>query len=115
MSAYLIYICHDVWDRKELEAYWDEQGPTYQNLSMKVLSSYQEFEVLEGEEPVLGVVIAEFPTLPGRSAMESTRAWFHSEAYTKARRHRNSGADYLGLLTDGTVTPIDQRMPPLKA
>jgi uncharacterized protein (DUF1330 family) len=106
MSAYLIYVCHDVSDRKELETYWGKSQPTFEGQSMNVLAAYTPFEVLEGDEPVQGIVIAEFPS------MESTRGWFHGPAYTEARKHRNRGADYLGLLIDGgVVTEIEKRMP----
>jgi uncharacterized protein (DUF1330 family) len=114
MPAYLVYVCRDVWDRKELENYWDAQTGTYDYLQHRVLSSYQKFELLEGDGPVQGIVISEFPDIEGRDSMESARGWFNDEPYTRAREHRNRGADYLGLLCDGAFTPIEQRLPQSK-
>jgi uncharacterized protein (DUF1330 family) len=109
MSAYLIYVCHGVSDRKELETYWEKSQATFVGQSMKILTAYTPFEVLEGDEPVEGVVTAELPS------MESARAWFHHTDYPEVRKHRNRGADYLGLLVDsGVVSSIDDRMPKTK-
>jgi len=106
MSAYLIYVCQGVQDRKELETYWEKSQATFTGQSMKVLAAYTSLEVLEGDEPVEGVVIAEFPS------MESTRSWFHGADYTEVRKHRNRGANYLGLLIDaGIITDSKDRMP----
>ena len=115
MPAYLVYVCRDVWDRKELENYWSAQTGTYDHLKHRVLSSYQRFELLEGEGPVEGIVISEFPDIEGQDAMQGARGWFNDEPYTKARAHRNRGADYLGLLCDGVYTPIEERLLETKA
>ena len=51
-------------------------------------------ESLEGA-PVEGVVILEFPTFA------EARAWYDSDAYKAARKHRFLGADYRALIVEG--------------
>ena len=49
MSVYMIYICHSVSDRTQLEKYWASIGPTLEGQPIKFLAGYTPFEVLEGE------------------------------------------------------------------
>jgi uncharacterized protein (DUF1330 family) len=105
MPAYLIYICQGVSDRKELETYWKDMPPTFIGFDVKLHTVYRPFELLEGEGPVEGVVVAEFPS------MEEAKRWYDSPGYVAVRQHRMRGAKYLGLLVDGGVTEtIDERM-----
>lgn len=104
MSAYLVYLCYDVSDRKELETYWEVTQVTFQGQDMKVHTAYTPVEVLEGDEEVLGVVIAEFPSY------EACKAWYESPGYREARKHRMRGADYLGMIVDGGFKPAEERM-----
>ena len=106
MAAYLVYICQSVSDRKELETYWKDMPPTFMGFDVKLHTVYRPFELLEGEGPVEGVVVAEFPS------MEEAKRWYDSPGYVAVRQHRMRGAKYLGLLVDGGVTEsIDERMP----
>jgi uncharacterized protein (DUF1330 family) len=106
MPAYLIYVCQSVSDRKELETYWKDMPPTFVGFDVKLHTVYRSFQLLEGEGPVEGVVVAEFPS------MGEARRWYDSPGYVAVRRHRMRGAKYLGLLVDGGVTEsIDERMP----
>ena len=106
MPAYLIYICQGVSDRKELETYWKDMPPTFMGFDVKLHTAYRPFQLLEGEGPVEGVVVAEFPS------MEEAKRWYDSPGYVAVRQHRMRGAKYLGLLVDGGVTEsIDERMP----
>ncbi|MDB5582440.1 MAG: hypothetical protein JWR80_7616 [Bradyrhizobium sp.] len=105
MPAYLIYLCYSVNDRKELEAYWDVTQVTFKDQEMKVLTAYTPFEVLEGDDDIQGVVIAEFPSY------EACKAWYDSPGYVEGRQHRIRGAKYLGLLVDGGFCPAGERMP----
>ena len=79
MPVYMVYICHSVSERAQLEKYWASIGPTLEGQTVKFLAGYTPFEVLEGEN-VLGVLIAEWPSL------EAARAWYESPGY-KAIRH----------------------------
>jgi uncharacterized protein (DUF1330 family) len=106
MPAYLVYICQGVSDRKELETYWKVMPPTFMGFDVKLHTVYRPFELLEGEGPVEGIVVAEF------SSMEEAKRWYDSPGYVAVRQHRMRGAKYLGLLVDGGVTEtIDERMP----
>ena len=99
------YICQSVSDRKELEAYWKDMPRTFMGFDFKLHTAYRPFQLLEGEGPVEGVVVAEFPS------MEEAKRWYDSPGYVAVRQHRMRGAKYLGLLVDGGVTEsIDERM-----
>ena len=63
------------------------------------------FLILEGQGPVQGVTVYEFPT------KAAARGWYDSEAYRKVRQHRIKGAKYLVVLAEGGVPPVEQRMP----
>ena len=105
MAAYLVYLCQGIDDREELEAYWRESPATYVGYSCKTLAVYTPFELLEGEGPIEGVVIAEF------ESMDEAKRWFNSPEYSAVRKHRERGARYLGLLVDGgRIADIKQRM-----
>jgi len=104
MSAYLIYLCYGVSDREELETYWEVTQVTFQGQNMKVHTAYTPVEVLEGDEEVQGVVIAEFPSY------EACKAWYDSPGYREARKHRMRGADYLGIIADAGLAPPAERM-----
>lgn len=95
MPAFLIYICQSVEDREELETYWRDAPPTFAGYDFSPLAVYTPFDLLEGEGPVEGVVVAQF------SSMEEGRKWFNSPEYSAVRKHRERGGRYLGLLVDG--------------
>jgi hypothetical protein len=50
MPVYMVYICHSVSDRTQLEKYWASIGPTLEGQPIKFLAGYTPFEVLEGEK-----------------------------------------------------------------
>jgi uncharacterized protein (DUF1330 family) len=99
----MIYFCEGVTDRKELEIYWEKIGATFAGHEVKLLAGYTPFEILEGSN-IEGVVVAEFPT------MEAARGWYHSPAYRAIRHHRTDNAKYVGLLVEGGVAPVEQRL-----
>ena len=105
MAAYLLYICKEVTDRRELDTYWAQIGPTMKDTGAENLAAYTRFEVLEGEQHVDGVVLSRFPS------KEAARQWYNGEAYSKVRQHRMKGAKYLGLLIEEGWLPREQRMP----
>ena len=63
MAAYLVYICQSVSDRKELETYWKDMPRTLMGFDIKLHTAYRPFQLLEGEGPVEGVVVAGFPSM----------------------------------------------------
>ena len=86
--------------------YWRDIPPTFTGFDVKLHTVYRPFELLEGEGPVEGVVVAEFPS------MEDAKKWYNSPGYVAVRQHRMRGAKYLGLLVDAGVTEsVDERMP----
>src|SRR5487761_1031136 len=107
MPAYLVFICQEVSDRKQLETYWSKIGATLAGHPIKALAAYTPFEILENPNgtPVEGATVHAFPSI------EAAKAWYNSEAYRKIREeHRFKGAKYLGLIIDGGLAPPDQRM-----
>ena len=55
---------------------------------------YGKSETLEGA-PIDGAVVVQFPS------MEAAKAWYNSDAYTEARKHRFAAADYRCFITEG--------------
>ena len=42
MAVYMVYVCHSVSDRAQLEKYWNSIGPTLQGQPVKLLASGDE-------------------------------------------------------------------------
>ena len=78
---------------------------TLGGLSAGVLIDHGRFLILEGQGPVEGVTVYEFPS------REAARSWYDSMAYREVRQDRKKGAKYLAILTEGGVPPVEQRMP----
>jgi uncharacterized protein (DUF1330 family) len=108
MPAYLIAICRGVSNRKGLEDYWANVGPTFEGVGTQPLGVYTPFEVLEPAGPVEGVVLIEFPS------MEDAKRWHTSAAYQEVKRHRQGAAEFELILVDGGWTPPSERMPQTK-
>jgi uncharacterized protein (DUF1330 family) len=103
MSVYMVYICHSVSDRAQLEKYWTSIGPTLEGQPIKLLAGYTPFEVLEGEN-VLGVFVAEW------SSMEAAKAWYDSPGYKAIRHLRMDNAKYTGVLVEPGFAPAQERL-----
>ncbi len=103
MPVYMIYICHSVSDRALLEQYWSSIGPTLEGQHIKLLAAYAPFEVLEGEN-VLGVVLAEWPS------MEAAKAWYDSPGYKAIRHLRMDSAKFTGVLAEAGLAPPEERV-----
>jgi uncharacterized protein (DUF1330 family) len=108
MPAYLVFLCEEVSDRRELEAYWSKIKPTFEGHVGTPLAAYTPFEILEDGQkrgPIHGVSIHEFPSV------EAAKAWYDSPAYREIReKHRFKGAKYLGMIVEGGYKPADERM-----
>ena len=105
MPAYVILVCREVVDPKELNTYWQRVTGTLADHSARVVMDYTRLRILEGHGPVEGVTVYEFPS------RDAARSWYNSVAYQEARQHRKKGAKYLVILAEGGVPPIEQRMP----
>ena len=105
MSAYLISLCRQVNDRKRLEDYWANVAPAFIGVEAKPLAAYAPFEILEGDDNVLGVVLFEFPS------MEEARRWYKSAAYQEVKKRREGAANFDLILVEGGFVPAAERMP----
>lgn len=103
MTVYMIYICHSVSDREQLEKYWASIGPTLKGHSVKNLAAYTPFEILEGEH-FEGVLLAEWPS------MEAAKAWYDGPGYMAIRHLRQDSAKYTGVLVEAGAAPPEQRL-----
>ena len=101
--VYMIYVCHSVSDRAQLEKYWSSIGPTLEGQPIKLLAAYTPYEVLEGEN-VLGVFMGQWPS------MEVAKAWYDSPGYKAIRHLRMHNAKYTGVLVDAGVASQQERL-----
>jgi uncharacterized protein (DUF1330 family) len=103
--AYIVFVCREIVDQGELNTYWQRVNETLVGHKARVLMDRGRLLILEGQGPVQGVTVYEFPT------KDAARSWYHSEANRKVRQHRTKGAKYLVVLAEGGVPPVEQRMP----
>jgi uncharacterized protein (DUF1330 family) len=103
--AYVVLVCREIADRDELAAYWQRVNGTLEGYDARVLMDHGRFLILEGQGPVEGVTVYEFPS------RNTARRWYDSVAYLEILKHRKMGARYLVVLTEGGVPPVEQRMP----
>jgi uncharacterized protein (DUF1330 family) len=103
--VYVVSVCREIVDQGELNTYWQRVNETLVSHKARVLMDQCRFLILEGQGPVEGVTVYEFPT------KDAARNWHDSVAYREARQHRKKGARYLVILTEGGVPPVEQRMP----
>lgn len=94
MPAYIVLIKEREHDAAEMATYRRRANETFTGYSVKPLAANGAIETLEGPEAA-GCVIAEF------SSLDEARAWYRSDAYQEARKHRFAGADYRVFITEG--------------
>ena len=94
MSAYVVLTRERTHDTKEMEQYATKAKAAREGHDPQPLAFYGDFEVLEGSD-MEGAVILRFPD------MAAARAWYQSDAYQEARKHRFQGADYRVFIVDG--------------
>ena len=105
MPAYVVFVCREILDRAELETYERRVNETLAGHKARVLMDRGRLQILEGQGPVEGVTVYEFPS------RDAARSWYDGAAYREVRHQRKTGAKYLVVLTEGGVPPIEQRMP----
>ncbi len=103
--AYVVFVCREIVDHGELNTYWQRVNGTLEGHKARVLMDHGRFLILEGQGPVQGVTVYEFPS------RDAARSWYDSAASREVRQHRKKGAKYLAILTEGGVPPVEQRMP----
>jgi len=95
MPAYCVFIYKNLHDRSKMLEYWANARNSLAAYNVKMLTGYNHFEVMEGDDEVKAIAIAEFET------MADAKAWYNSPAYTEVRQHRFKGADYRGVIVEG--------------
>jgi uncharacterized protein (DUF1330 family) len=105
MPAYVVFVCREIVDQEELNTYWQRVNETLVGHNARVLMDRGRFMILEGQGPVQGVTVYEFPT------KDAARNWHNNVAYREVRQHRKKGAKYLVILAEGGISPVEQRMP----
>ena len=48
MPVYMVYVCHGVSDRAQLEKYWASIGPTLEGQPLKLLAGTRRSKCLKG-------------------------------------------------------------------
>lgn len=94
MPAYVVLTRERTHDAKEMEQYATKAKAAHEGHDPQPLAFYGDFEVMEGSD-MKGAVILRF------SDMAAARAWYQSDAYQEARKHRFLGADYRVFIVDG--------------
>ena len=92
-KGYVIAIRTELRDEAEMATYTQKVVPTFP-ASWKPLVAYGRQEAVEGPAAD-GVVVIEF------DSYDAARAWYDSDAYADARKHRFAGADYNLLIVEG--------------
>jgi uncharacterized protein (DUF1330 family) len=103
MSTYMIVTIKNVKDRPSMEQYWENVVTTFADTGVKSLSVYTPLKIVEGEGPIDGMVLAEFPD------METANRWYESPAYKAIKHYRLDGADsgIIFLDSGGSESPDD--------
>jgi uncharacterized protein (DUF1330 family) len=83
----VITITKSVNDRRGLEEYWSRAGVTFQGTGAARLAIYTPFKLLEGNGPIEGVALIEFPD------METASRWYESDAYQAVKQFRLGASD----------------------
>jgi len=105
MSVYLVNFCRGISDKAAVEAYWKRVGESYSDKG-KVLAAYTPFEVLEGDIPIWGIVVLEFPT------MVEAKAWYFGPEYQEIKKLREGAQDNICALVEGGWVAAADRQPP---
>jgi uncharacterized protein (DUF1330 family) len=103
--AYVVFVCRGIVDQAELNTYWQRVNGTLDGHKARVLMDHGRFLILEGQGPVEGVTVYEFPST------YAAQSWYDSVVHRELRQHRRKGAKYLVILTEGGVAPVERRMP----
>ena len=104
-AAAVVFVCREIVDQEELNTYRQRVNGTLVGQSARIVIDHGRFLILEGQGPVEGLTVYEFPS------REAARNWYDSVAYREVRQHRKKGAKYLVVLAEGGVPPVEQRMP----
>ena len=70
--AYVVFVCREIVDQRELNTYWQRVNETLVGHKARVLMDRGRFLILEGQGPVEGVTVYEFPS------RDAARSWYDS-------------------------------------
>jgi uncharacterized protein (DUF1330 family) len=94
MPAYMIITREKTRDVTELEQYKQLTPASFKEHPATIRAIHSRMEVLEGGDAE-DVILLEFPSY------EEAQAWYQSETYQSASKHRHLGGDYRFILADG--------------
>ena len=96
MPAYMIFLREgEVLDQDAMDRYQSANQKPYPALEkLTPLVVYGAMETLEGEAAD-GMVVLQFPTI------EDAKAWYYSEEYQAALKHRQQAAPYRVFMVEG--------------
>ncbi len=85
--AYVIATVKAVNDRRGLEEYRPDTGPSFAGSGARHLAAYTPLKLLEGKGPLEAAVLIEFPD------MDAADRWYESAEYQAAKQHRAGAAE----------------------
>ncbi len=94
MGAYVIFMRDKTVDPEALAEHARVAKASLAGQPVTRHAVYGRHEVLEGPQTE-GVVILEFPSF------EDAKAWYDSDDYKEAKRHRLKGAEFRTLIVEG--------------
>lgn len=94
MSAYVIFIRKSLKNLDELKIYQQLAGKASEGHAIQPLAFYGDTVCLENMDSE-AVAIFKFPD------MAQAKAWYHSEAYQQAKKHRDLAGEFSIVLTEG--------------
>jgi uncharacterized protein (DUF1330 family) len=92
MPAYVVFVCREIVDQGELNTYWQHVNETLVGHKARVLMDRGRFLILEGQGPVQGVTVYEFPT------KDAARNWHNNVAYPGGPATSEKGCEISGNL-----------------
>src|SRR6201984_3753834 len=74
-TDYVVFVCCEIVDQEELNTYRQRVNRTLVGQSARIVFDHGRFLILEGQGPVEGLTVYEFPS------REAARNWYDSVAY----------------------------------
>jgi uncharacterized protein (DUF1330 family) len=95
MVAYVIVVREEpIHTPEEMAEYARKGAANPPDPNMTALSIYGALTPLEGDPPD-GIAMLQFPTV------EDAKAWYYSEGYQDASKHRRAAAKYRAVIIEG--------------
>ena len=94
MSAYVIFIRKNIKNPEELKVYAELARAARADFTIQPISFYGKTIALENIE-CESVAILKF------QSMQDAKDWYNSDAYQRAKMHRDKSGEYMVLITEG--------------